>query len=208
MQVFVRSSLLTVGVIVLATGCTDPTGMSRGHPAAVVGAQSDLVITPVGLLHRSCVHEVANGASISKTGVVTKLMDPHISFLRACSPRVQINSELNRSHPPTAATSKPDPTPRRGPMGTARSPRTGQFLRRRWRRIPGIRCTSPSPLCSRIPRSSFSRLLNTVQALQAAVISGWRHRGTVHPRARATTRQGFRSPLVTLCTGASSPATA
>jgi hypothetical protein len=98
-------SLLGAGVITLAAACADPTGMSHAHATATAaGDQSDLVMTPAGLLHRSCVHEVANGASISKTGVVTNAdgsvytLPPCLFETRANPFRIETSSPTDSSY--------------------------------------------------------------------------------------------------------------
>lgn len=77
---FVPVCTLAVATLLFATACSDksPSGLSPGQPrlsvAQAVGSEipPDYVVTPMGLYHRSCVHEIPAGAIVDRQGRVTR----------------------------------------------------------------------------------------------------------------------------------------
>jgi hypothetical protein len=77
---FVPLSTLAAATLLFATACSDnnPTGSSPGQPrlsvANAVGPAipPDYVVTPMGLYHRSCVHELPAGAIMDRLERVTR----------------------------------------------------------------------------------------------------------------------------------------
>jgi hypothetical protein len=68
--VFTLSSLLLLAACDQATSAPNAAADQAGLGAAEMGP--DYVATPAGWYHRSCVHEVPNGAHMSAAGVVTR----------------------------------------------------------------------------------------------------------------------------------------
>src|SRR2546425_8344311 len=69
--------LFVLGVLASMVGCTEPAGLNPGtsstrasQPAPEVRA--NYVRTPAGWYHRSCVHEIEEGALVEKDGLVRR----------------------------------------------------------------------------------------------------------------------------------------
>ncbi len=67
----------TLGLITSIFGCNEPTSVARqmatGNPSeALTKIQDDYVATPAGWYHRSCVHQIEDGARVGKGGLVRR----------------------------------------------------------------------------------------------------------------------------------------
>lgn len=73
-----KRALWTLVAAAVAAACAEsPTAVSRSNQSvktevALVSAQGDYVATPAGWYHRSCVHEIPDGARWDTAGVVTR----------------------------------------------------------------------------------------------------------------------------------------
>ena len=69
-------ALLTSSLLILFTACdktpVQPTGAGPAMRAEGAPPGADYVSTPAGWYHRSCVHEIPNGAHVDTAGVVTR----------------------------------------------------------------------------------------------------------------------------------------
>jgi len=70
-------NLLVVGLITSIGACNEPMSVTRGQSTdmavgAVIEVPDDYVATPAGWYHRSCVHEIEDGALVGKDGLVTR----------------------------------------------------------------------------------------------------------------------------------------
>jgi hypothetical protein len=78
--IFVPICTMAAATLLFATGCSDnsPTELAPGQAQLSVGnlvgsaIPRDYVATPMGLYHRSCVHEIPAGAIVDRLGLVTR----------------------------------------------------------------------------------------------------------------------------------------
>ncbi len=106
MRLSISFALVAVGLIVSITSCTDPTSIKRnaGTPTssqvmADVGDDSDYVTTPAGLYHRSCVHEIEDGARAGRNGRVTRKNGTTYQLPNCLHPVRHIRHGTERSSP-------------------------------------------------------------------------------------------------------------
>ncbi len=69
-------NLLVVGLVAIGA-CNEPMSVTREQPTesvvqALIAVPDDYVATPAGWYHRSCVHEIEDGALVGKNGLVTR----------------------------------------------------------------------------------------------------------------------------------------
>ncbi len=88
-----RATLLSIaGALLVVAGCTDqiaPSAPASVRPSvhtqrSVTGQASDLVATPDGWYHRSCVHTIPNGATIALDGRRVTLRDGSSYQIPSC----------------------------------------------------------------------------------------------------------------------------
>jgi hypothetical protein len=96
------SSLL--GLSACDQGTVAPNAEPDAPNFAAMGHQSDSVATPAGWYHKSCVHEIPNGARVSASGLV-KRRDGTTFQVPACShPRPLNRANFGRSNSATFPT--------------------------------------------------------------------------------------------------------